>query len=137
MRTQDNDLICYVIMRTDLDSLNPGKAMAQAHHAYGALKVHVRQQSNNWSKSYIQWQDQTKQDFGTVIVLSGSLIEIDIALQDIENLNLPLLAGWVLDPTYPVRDGQVTHLIPLYTCAYVFGERSACTAITDRFTLHP
>ena len=30
-----SDHVLYIIMRDDLDSMNPGKAMAQANHAYG------------------------------------------------------------------------------------------------------
>ena len=67
----DDTLILYIIMRIDLDSLNPGKAMAQANHAFGALKkmirVHISRQAD-----YILWQEQTSQDFGTVIVLGGN-----------------------------------------------------------------
>ena len=38
-----DNLVLYIAMRTDLDSMNPGKAMAQASHAYGAVKCRVKQ----------------------------------------------------------------------------------------------
>ncbi len=132
----DDTLVLYILMRTDLDSLNPGKAMAQANHAFGALKNHVRRNLNR-QKDYVDWQFQTAQDFGTVIVLGGDGRGIDEALHRAKRLNLPVVAGWVHDPTYPVSDGGVTHLIPLLTCAYVFGTKAECQDVIRGFELHP
>ena len=33
MTTNKRDLAVYVLVRTDIPSMNPGKAMAQVHHA--------------------------------------------------------------------------------------------------------
>jgi hypothetical protein len=132
----DNNLVLYVIMRTDLASLNPGKAMAQSNHAYGALKRRIRS-SLTRQKDYLAWQGTTEQDFGTVIVLGGNEGEIQEALDRIDRLHLPVVAGWVHDPTYPVRDGAVTHLIPLNTCAFVFGTKAQCDDACGWFNLHP
>jgi peptidyl-tRNA hydrolase len=66
----------YVIMRTDLDSMNPGKAMAQANHAYGAAKKAVRT-APDMQKDYLAWMDTTDQEFGTTIVLGANEGEID------------------------------------------------------------
>ena len=131
----DDTLVLYILMRTDLESLNPGKAMAQANHAFGALKSHVRTDLTR-HKDYLAWQEQTAQDFGTVIVLGGDEEGINEALRDTQRFDLPVAAGWVHDPTYPVRDGDVTHLIPLNTCAFVFGTKAECKNTCDRFELH-
>ena len=34
-------------------------------------------------------------------------------LDEIEKWKYPLVTGWVHDPEYPVRDGDVTHIIPV------------------------
>ena len=132
----DDTLVLYILMRTDLDSLNPGKAMAQANHAFGALKNRIRSNLVR-QKDYIAWQETTAQDFGTVIVLGGNEGGIQAALDDIHRLKLPVVAGWVHDLTYPVRDGEVTHLIPLNTCAFVFGTKAECADACGQFELHP
>jgi len=131
----DDTLVLYILMRTDLDSLNPGKAMAQANHAFGALKNCIRSKILR-QKDYLAWQETTPQDFGTVIVLGGNEGEIQVALDNIHRFKLPVVAGWVHDPTYPIRDGEVTHLIPLNTCAFVFGTKVECKDVCNWFDLH-
>lgn len=137
--TPENDLlICYILMRTDLDSMNPGKAMAQAHHNYGALKFAVR--SNLvMQPSYIEWQRQTDQDYGTVITLGGNEGEIQNALDRVTAFHSPkyIVAGWVWDSTYPVRDGGITHKVRLNTNAFVFGLRSECKDVISGLEYHP
>ncbi len=130
-------LVCYVIMRTDLASLNPGKAMAQAHHNYGALKRAARTRNDKeLLQQYLQWQKISDQDFGTVITLGGNEEEINDALAYADRINAPVLSGWVWDDTYPLRDGDVTHLIRLNTNAFVFGTKLRCEDIVGRFELH-
>ena len=104
----------YILMRTDLASMNPGKGMAQAAHASNAF-VH------DWDgDEFVEgWQKQTPQGFGTTITLAvpseSALIDM-VAIADA--LGYP--AALVHDPSYPVRDGDVTHLLPIDTCGYVF-----------------
>ena len=107
----------YILMRTDMASMNPGKGMAQAAHAANAF-VH------DWGESseYVSgWQKQTPQGFGTTITLAvpneAAMIDM-IAIADA--LGYP--ASIIHDPSYPVRDGEVTHLIPIDTCGYIFVE---------------
>lgn len=131
-------LICYVLMRTDLDSLNPGKAMAQSHHNYGALKSAVRA-NIAMQPSYIEWQKQTDQDYGTVITLGGTEGEIDKALMRVTAFHSAknIVAGWVWDKSYPVRDGGITHSVRLNTNAFVFGLKSECEDIISHLEYHP
>jgi hypothetical protein len=131
----DDDLVLYILMRTDLASLNPGKAMAQANHAFGALKQRIRSNIVR-QPDYLAWQQQTAQDFGTAIILGGDEGGIQAALDSIHRLKLPVVAGWVHDPTYPVRDGDATHLVPLNTCAFVFGTKAECADVCSWFELH-
>ena len=41
------------------------------------------------------------------------------------------------DMANPVTDGGVTHLIPVDTCAFLFGERSELRFLTNSLGLHP
>lgn len=130
-----DDLTLYILMRTDLASLNPGKAMAQANHAYGALKAAIRSKLFR-QNAYVTWMDQTPQEFGTTIVLAGTGEEIASALR-LCRTNRDIIAGWVHDPTYPITDGEVTHTIPLNTCAFVFGSKQDCRTMIASLRLHP
>tara|TARA_R110000823_G_scaffold97570_2_gene211896 strand:+ start:3092 stop:3511 length:420 start_codon:yes stop_codon:yes gene_type:complete len=115
--------VLYILMRTDMDSMNPGKAMAQASHASNAF-VH-RHSKNLMTK---QWQEQTPDGFGTVIVLGvGGEMELTYCLgqaDDLASLGVDIVSGEVVDPTYPVGDGLVTHLVEMVTCGYIFMDRN-------------
>lgn len=130
------EMVLYIIMRTDLDSLNPGKAMAQANHAFGALSHHIRTKAVRQA-DYLNWRGTTAQDFGTVIVLGGDRGGIQGALNYFAHIHPSVVFGWVHDPTYPVQDGATTHLVPLDTCAFVFGTKAECAYLCGRFDLHP
>lgn len=126
----------YILMRTDLASLNPGKAMAQANHAYGALKKRVRTHLG-MQKEFIGWMDQTDQEFGTTLVLGATEGEIKEVLDRASRFyGKTTLSGWIHDPTYPLRDGAVTHLIPLNTCAFLFARREDGQDLTRDLELH-
>lgn len=131
-----NDIVLYVLMRTDLASLNPGKAMAQSCHAYGALKNAVR--SNMvLQPTYLEWMNQTAQEFGTTIVLGGDQGEIEHVLMMAAHTPANLIATWVHDPTYPIRDGACIHQIPINACAIVFGRKEDCAMAVYTMELHP
>lgn len=116
----------YVIMRNDLASMNAGKAIAHGAHAANAF-IH------DWSKqefyydeipnflvnSIEAWKAESRQGFGTTIAVSADISTIHRLISDQEQ-NTFTFANTVFDPSYPVRDGRVTHLIPLVTCAYFF-----------------
>ena len=130
-------LVCYVIMRTDLASLNPGKAMAQSHHNYGALKRAARFSSDqDLVAQYLKWQEISGQDFGAVIVLGGNEGEINDALDYAERIKARVLFGWVMDESYPLMDGDTLHTFPLNTNAFVFGTKLDCEDIVGGFEWH-
>lgn len=122
--------VLYIIMRNDLDSMNPGKLAAQCSHASNAFvyayRELIQQSSVNQTddktakihKAFNQWQNQTTQGFGTVLVLEGLMPDIVNALDTMSSWNY--LADVIHDPTYPIVDGSAVHYIPLDTCAYVF-----------------
>lgn len=131
----------YILMRTDMASMNAGKAMAQASHASNAFVKHAQKmngpnQASEIGFLYEQWESETEQGFGTVIVLAVNEEEmretVDIAKKT------GLIADVIHDPTYPLVDGRTVHLIPVDTCAYVFGDRNNDTlrSILADFKLH-
>ena len=130
--------VLYILMRDDLDSLNPGKAMAQASHASNAfVKAH---QGDDQSKPgfylYGQWECETSQGFGTVLVLACNETAMNTAVNVAEYCGFS--SGVVHDPTYPIVDGDVVHHIPLDTCGYVFGDKDdpVLQSILQHFELH-
>lgn len=154
-------------MRTDLPSMNPGKAMAQASHASNKFifelgkftdvpqeMIHLYDEANNW-------QRQTTQGFGTVLVLGCELGDI----YNLEQLGGTLISnyicGTVVDPTYPyIVDTEIANLIDPskhtidnqmirnnksvcfrseITCAYAFSEKNnpILRLVIGHLNLHP
>lgn len=130
--------ILYVLMRTDMESMNPGKGMAQSNHAYGAVKHHILK-NIALQPIYLNWMDQTRQEFGTTIVLGGAENEIQRSMDWVHRYVDPakFVTGWVHDPTYPITDGEVTHLIPMNTCVYMFGLKKDIEGAVSDMELHP
>ena len=122
--------ILYILMRTDLDSMNPGKGMAQAAHAanrfianYGSLE------------KVKKWSEETGQGFGTTIVLAvedEAMLNRYVDWADTEGYP----SGIIHDPSYPIRDGKVTHTLPLDTCGFIFLNEGPAE-ILKNLSLHP
>lgn len=163
MTTVDNTFpVLYILMRTDLDSMNSGKAMAQASHASNAF---VKAVTPDMTKVIIKvdhlfnkWSAETGQGFGTVLVLGVNEEEMRTAIAAADKVGF--VSGIVNDPTYPILipvelgknliqmdcHNQFTvgeHYnyitIPEDTCAYVFGDKNdpLLGAIVGNFDLHP
>tara|TARA_B110000858_G_scaffold3097_1_gene3580 strand:- start:7355 stop:7711 length:357 start_codon:yes stop_codon:yes gene_type:complete len=117
-------------MRTDLDSMNPGKAMAQASHASNQFVANT----NKEDPMYLKWLDG--RTFGTVLVLDVDLEELEVAIDDA--INADFHAEVIHDPTYPIKDGEVTHYIALDTCGFVFGDKDdlALKSFLEDLELH-
>ena len=132
------DLRLYCLMRTDMASMNPGKAMAQAMHAQ-ADASDVLDAHPAWSSEWREWKNQAG-TFGTTIVLGGSIENIHAALLRAGRVNVAgkcLPSGLVHDPTYPLVDGSVLHLIPVNTCGWIFGPADIISLLTSDMGLHP
>lgn len=97
--------ILYLIMRNDLPSLNPGKLAAQAAHCANAC---VALMENKNPALLLAWQGQSKQSFGTTIVLGAGLRFI------------AKLPNRVWDDTYPCGDGS---LRPVLVGAFLLTDR--------------
>jgi hypothetical protein len=123
--------VLYILMRNDLDSMNPGKAIAQGSHAANAFVHHFHAYSQEANtrpvnsgvcgasiKAFAEWERSTTQGFGTVLTLEGKMADIASTVTIFKALGY--VAGVIHDPTYPIVDGDVVHHIPLDTCAYIF-----------------
>lgn len=119
MPINDSLAILYIIVRNDLASMNPGKAIAQGSHAANKAALIAEATEKNL---YSSWCGQAG-TFGTVLVLSAKDMEaIHLLLDEIEQkdiLNREYVSGVVLDSTYPIKDGLYTHHVPLETCGFV------------------
>lgn len=133
--------ILYILMRTDLASMNAGKGMAQAAHAANAFENAMQLPENidiRVFDGWRAWHMATPQHFGTTVVLA---VESEARMEAIVTMSkaLGFPAGVVHDPSYPVRDGAVTHLLPMNTCAYVFSpdrDTMPCYPVAS-LELHP
>lgn len=143
--TEDILPVLYILMRNDLNSMNPGKGMAQASHASNAFwkEVNERLFADTIAPEDVEnarlaniWQMDTNQGFGTVLVLSVNEAQMDAAVRVAKVCGY--VAGVVHDPTYPVPDGAVVHYLPMNTCAYVFGNKNdfMLQHIVGKFPLH-
>lgn len=120
----------YILMRNDLESLNPGKAIAQGSHATNqfereALKLSVLDPATLKYKDAVgehthnvirTWRED--RDFGRCLCVAASPWNIEGIDDLVKESNY--VGGTVVDPTYPIRDGAVTHTLPLLTCGWVF-----------------
>ena len=98
--------------------------MAQeATHASNAAihKIRTDKQYNYMKPLLAKWEKETPQGYGTCIVLDAiNEEEIKAAVYLAEDVGG--CAGVVKDPSYPLKDGKVTHFLDIVTCAYVFGD---------------
>lgn len=155
--------VLYILMRTDLASMNAGKGMAQASHASNAfVKMATGDIVDRRAALTKQWQEETQQGFGTVLVLGATGEQLDAAVEA-ARLN-QFIAGKVTDPTYPYRveSGEIAKLIPTFvdtlprpeiidpkapvtlfrnevTCGFIFGDKEEleAMAIVSHLKLHP
>ena len=116
---QSFESVClYILMRTDLDSLNPGKACAQASHAANQCVYDIRHSGDAFlNAQLVAWEGD--RGFGTCIVLASD--DQDMLKRVVKMNAFGIHCGVAHDPSYPLLDGKVLHLIPLNTCAYAFG----------------
>lgn len=140
----------YILMRTDMASMNSGKAQAQAAHAANVFTY--RHASQNL-EGFDQWTGDLnvfgfpEEEPDSLIQSKGAGTTITLAVGSERELREIVMAaredGFAAalyeDKTYPVRDGAVTHLIPVVTCGYVFSPcrhnaRPSCLA---GLSLHP
>lgn len=140
---QANVPYLYILMRNDLASLtgsnfnSVGKAVAQGSHAANQM-VHeavIKGKSDiDLRNILIEWGMEAN-GFGTCIVLSVNEEQMRQTVAKAQENGLH--AGITHDPTYPLRDGQSFHHIPLDTCAYVFARKADAKPYVGSFSLMP
>ena len=145
-------------MRNDLPSMTTGRAMAQASHASNAF-LH---ESPN-TRGVATWKNETKQGFGTAIVLSADMPSIHEILEKVKGMKADgIYANKVIDPEYGVKtttelyylmcnnksiqesktifdfeNESVVFFRSEVTCAYVFGSKAVLKPILGDYPLHP
>ena len=139
-------LVLAILIRGDLVSMNPGKAAAQACHA---ANVAVKELNKDGLDHLISaWEG--KRGFGTTLTyqrqregdglvgLKWSKIQEVLKWSDVVNKPEGFFSqgrGIVIDPTYPISDGGVDHIVSIETCAWVFGELKHVCAGLERHGL--
>jgi len=92
----------YLLLRTDLPDMNPGKGIAQGSHATDDFNAWVRSLVNgpDDNSALLSEVERWKEDrnFGTVLVLEATLAEMEEVVRTNE------FAGLTVDPTYPWRN---------------------------------
>ena len=122
-----------------MDSMNPGKAMAQASHASNAFVSNAEPGYNVDEELFNAWQQSTPQKFGTVLVLGVTEVQMRTAVEVAESFGVDKFPCDIIhDPTYPLQDGDTTHFIPVDTCGYIFGDKEdpLLESILGNFELH-
>ena len=165
--TTDTFPVLYILMRTDLASMNSGKAMAQASHASNAF---LHSNPEEPKGMLYDWCNATPQGFGTVLVLAVNERQMRFTVDAAKRYNL--VADFVHDPSYPILvdrdltrymtksvddalepfeipnypsgfqnpvwyDGFVT--VPMDTCAYVLADKNdpITGMLLGGYKLHP
>jgi len=137
----------YILMRSDLESLNPGKMVAQGAHAANQFTHNMEAfqeavaadgDSPNAKQNYLanlfaQWKTSTPHGFGVTICLDVSGYQLPLVVEAANNFRCS--AGVTHDPSYPLQDGRTLHLLPLDTCGFVFGDKSDLRILLGQFDL--
>ena len=151
--------ILYVFVRTDMNSMTPGKAQAHSGHAANAFiyKNHIKT-GKPIEKAILEWVSATPFGFGTQINLKAPWEDV-VRVVDSVNQDKAGAAEVIIDPTYPylVNDellrliDPAIHTIPpvdigngMFAChrkeetaAYVFGRKGDLSQYVGQYPLHP
>lgn len=126
----------YIIVRTDMASMNAGRTAAQSAHAANYFVKMAKDliedltEDDPFVRNFNEWENQTQQGYGTTIVLDGgSLDELTDLMYEIDG---DYFTTWVIDPEYPLQDGSYTHILKdVKTCAFAFPFGVEPTGITS------
>ena len=145
--------ILYILMRTDMLSMNPGKAIAQGSHATSQFHRFMENTpemeaaknggvADGVAAEYLEWLGQSADnawtyggEFGTVLTLGCTEAEMREVINYANKYEM--VCGIVTDPTYPLRDGATTHFFPVDTCAWVFADKEIARGVLGWLELHP
>jgi len=151
----------YVLVRNDLPSLNPGKAMSQCHHA--GVQMVSKHFNNQLVNDYLaDGKPNGADSFNTTLVMAANYNQIVDTINKASQWSSDTIDyGMVVDPSYPfVVDEEISRLIPQtnttkivkvldngkvlmvreeLTCAWVLIDRNYVSArsLFDGLNLHP
>lgn len=140
----------YIIPRTDMGTMTPGRAIAQATHAATKMVFDIQNQNSNdidadeLAQMLEDYFDEAN-GFGTTIVLKPKSEfdqedEFSYILDQItsnEDAAYPMIGNVVVDPEYYIQDGKVTHIVPnVATCLYIFGDPDDLKQILGSYELY-
>lgn len=116
----------YIIVRTDMASMNAGRTAAQATHAANYFVKMANETleymegvEDHFTRRFKEWQNETDFGCGTVIVLDGGTIQN--IKETVDEIALDYLTAIFVDPEYGIKDGNVTHMLKdVPTCAFAF-----------------
>lgn len=122
-----DEVYLYILCRQDIGSManNAGLLAAQATHSSNQMVFEGFRYGTQEVLDLInEWQAQTGKGFGTAITLSvdDKTLKQKIHLAQLSGIH----AAITHDPTFPVRDGKVIHLVPVDTCGYILGRKGDC-----------
>lgn len=121
----------YIIMREDLQDMNPGKGMAQAAHAQADFDAHAKNCINQdmFREAYLTWCED--RNFGVTLVLSATLNQMHEIRTKVKHSDL------TIDPTYPWRNwyGKVFTSNEV-TCMWAFVWEDAELEYMHQYDLH-
>ena len=118
----------YILVRNDLPSMNPGRAMAQAAHASNQLVF-----KHGKDHRVVSWQ--ADRGFGTTICLAADRLTIQTAIS--KAIGGGFLADFVYDPTYKYSiDKEVANFIDpeTWTAPAFFGNNGLVTLFRQELT---
>lgn len=150
----NTNLYLYILLRNDLPSMAAGRACAQASHASNAFMYH-----HGANEAAVEWSHQTPQGFGTAIVLSATIYDIAVTLDELKEAGHQMF-NTVIDPDYVVPISA--ELVPFFntddkrikveisqtdlkkafihrsetTCAYVFGDKEELSPFLSKYSLY-
>lgn len=154
----DNEPVLYIIMRNDMESLNPGKLSAQCGHAVSMFhqKMNSVKANSDLKSLFLEWLSD--RDFGTKIVLGADKGQIDDICYSLKNKS-NIANDIVYDPTYPfwtteeianilieyniaTHNGNIknkNHLLTRkeLTCMYIFGDKNVISEYVIHLNLYP
>lgn len=118
-----SNLVQFVFVRTDMASMTRGRIAAQCMHAANQMVYDIENATSNKSKVLLEeWQKEAG-GFGTTFVMDAKNAQTLAGIISGLSAFVGCDTGNITDPTYPVQDGEVTHLIEVITCGYAFGNK--------------
>lgn len=120
----------YIIMRKDIQDMNPGKAMAQAAHAQSDFEAYVSSINNLAVLNAVtRWRED--RSFGVTLVLHETLETINLLTNTLR------VSGATVDPTYPWRNFYNEVFVSSeVTCAWAFVYQEDESDFMRNFNLH-